>query len=193
MSSRKLLIIGLLSLVFYSTALAQYSLSFRMFAPTIRPAAMVSTGGENTMEAVNLEPGAQLSLEAYLGTRRYSLKLNQSVQRNFHHGLTLGSQVQLRVRWYHRKHAVAVAIGPSMFLRTQSPHETQEYESLGAWDYRLMWLSGELEYEYYLNAQWRVSASLLHSSPGAVAPAAGLKFFFNSRKKDCNCPSFQKY
>lgn len=146
---------------------------------------------ENETSSFTPKLGALLAYEKYIKGRAHSVKLQQSVILHNGSELRTATQFLFRYRIYHRKHALSFGIGPSFFAKGMSEIDS-EFSDAGTWQYRLQWWSGEVEYAYYINSQWRLAISANHAEPYSIALGVGLKFFMKSKAKSCNCPSFGK-
>jgi len=79
-------------------------------------------------------------------------------------------------------------------LYTEGYVDDGAYNIVGEWQYKLAWLSGELEYNYYLTKNSNMSISLNLIRPESVGIAIGYKYWISKkpkRKRGCvTCPSF---
>ena len=172
---------------------AQFAISGKLLLGGIDFSQLSSNTSENgDGELAALRTGVLIGIEKYINSRAYSVKLRQGMFVDNHNIWNTLTQLNFRYRTYHRKHAMSFSVGPSMFAKWNGA-EDEQYENAGNWQYKIQWLSGEVEYAYYLNSQMRAVVSLNHIEPNVIGIGAGVKFFFKSKAKSCNCPNFSKY
>ncbi len=185
------IVVGLMS----TTVKAQYAISTKAVVGGLDLGSLTESNESSDEAGELMKPsaGVMIGFERYIGSRTYSVKLRQGIVSRFDDGFRSFTQFNLRYRLFHRKHALSFSMGPSLFAKPLSENTDSEYTEAANFQYRIVWFSGEIEYEYYLNSQLRAAFSLNHVEPSTVALAAGVKFFFKSKAKKCDCPSFNKY
>ncbi len=109
-------------------------------------------------------------------------------------------QVLIRFRLFNAfKHSMSMGLGPALYFRqTWATIEGYQndgvYSGTGDWQYKMAWLSGELEYNYYISKNANLSVSLNLINPESVGLAVGYKYWISKkpkRKRGCiSCPSF---
>jgi len=142
-----------------------------------------------------LEPGVRLAAEVY-SSDVVSIKFAQTVRIDEMKKAALSSQLMLRLRMIKiYKHSVNIAFGPQIFYRKtwqNEPGYIDEgvYKS-GTFQTKMNWLSGEVEYNYYLNKHNDFSFCIIHMNPEAMGFALGFKHWISRKSNKCNtCPSF---
>ena len=142
-----------------------------------------------------LEPGLRFGAEIYASPIT-SLKFVQNVRFDSMEKIAGSTQIMLRFRLFKvYKHSLNIGIGPQVFYR-QSWQEIDGYidekiyES-GAAQYKICWLSGELEYNYWITKKCDLSFAINHLSPEVASFAIGVKYWISRKSNKCNtCPSF---
>lgn len=142
-----------------------------------------------------LEPGLKIGLEAYASDIT-SLKFVQTARLDACNKLAGSTQILLRFRLFKVwKHSLNIGIGPQAFYR-QSWSDIENYQNEKTYkgldfQYKIMWISGEIEYNYVMNKKWDFSFSLLHQNPTTLGIGLGAKYWFTRKSNRCNtCPSF---
>ena len=142
-----------------------------------------------------LEPGIRLAGEVY-NTDVVSLKAAQTIRFDEMKKLAMSTQVMLRFRMLKiYKHSVNIAIGPQLFYRktwqSESGYTDEGLYKSGQFQTRMNWLSGELEYNYYINKHNDLSLCIMHLNPEAMGFAIGFKHWISRKSNKCDtCPSF---
>lgn len=92
------------------------------------------------------------------------------------------------------KHSMTIGFGPTMHY-WQSRDNVEGYvrdESVNyefGLEYRMAWLSGELEYNYYLTKSSDISLTVNNIHPKAFTVAIGYTYWISRKQsKNCNCP-----
>ena len=61
----------------------------------------------------------------------------------------------------------------------------------GSFQTKICWLSGEIEYNYYISKKNDLSFAIVHSNPESMGFAIGIKHWISRKSSHCNtCPSF---
>ncbi|MBR6177403.1 MAG: hypothetical protein IKQ70_05905 [Bacteroidales bacterium] len=142
-----------------------------------------------------LEPGLRLGGEIYASDIT-SLKFAQTIKIDCMQKAAFSTQVMLRFRLFKiYKHSLSIGIGPCGFYRqTWEDEEGYIDEGVyhsGSFQTKICWLSGELEYNYYLSKKNDLSVAIVHGSPEGIALAIGIKHWISRKSSHCNtCPSF---
>lgn len=145
------------------------------------------------------EPGIIFAYESF-ATPLASLKFNMALFMDKATKLAGFPQVLIRIRLFNAfKHSMTLGLGPALFFRQTWADingyvEDNIYTNSGSWQYKMAWLSGELEYNYYLSKNSNLSVSLNIVNPESVGLAIGYKYWISKkpkRKRGCiSCPSF---
>ena len=145
------------------------------------------------------EPGLIIAYEAFASPTT-SLKINTALIMDKAGRFAGFPQVLVRFRLFNAyKHSMTLGVGPAFYFR-QSWIDIDGYEANdvysgdGDWQFRPVWFSGELEYNYYLSKMSNLSVSLNLINPESVGLAVGYKYWISKkskRKRGCiSCPSF---
>ena len=147
--------------------------------------------------ALALEPGLIFSFEAY-ASKNTALKFSQSVFFDKVSSLAANSQLMFKFRIFkHYKHSLYAGIGPNFQLRKSRINilgyiDEGYFEEKGEYEYKISWLSAEIEYNIYINKKTDLSISLNHIQPISIGLAVGLKYWINKapkKKRGCiSCP-----
>ena len=181
-----LLVLGLLGSL--QSAKAQGAYLIKASGPMLRLGSLYE--GQNRVEFI---PGGQIGFEQYLGSRTTGIKFIQAIHIPQSGQVYLTSQFMFKFRLYKRKHAFGMGIGPVLFAQNFVPERPDEWMLKSTWYLRNEWMSGELEYCYYLNPRFRLSFSVNQLAFQTVTLSAGIKYWLAySDRKNCNCPSFGK-
>ena len=98
------------------------------------------------------------------------------------------------------KHSIYFAVGPGIYYRkswSDIEGYTNEpiYNESSGWQYKFSWLSGEIEYNYYITKYSDFTVSINNTQAESIGIAFGLKYWINKnpgKKKGCvSCPSFK--
>lgn len=142
-----------------------------------------------------VEPGIRLGGEVY-SSDVVSLKFAQTFRIDEMKNLAMSTQVMLRLRMFKiYKHSVNIGFGPQVFYRkTWQTYEGYVDEGVykgGTFQTKMNWISGEMEYNYYLNKHNDFSFVIFHMNPEAMGFALGFKHWISRKSNKCNtCPSF---
>lgn len=143
-----------------------------------------------------LEPGLRLGGEIYASDIT-SLKFAQTIKIDCMQKVALSTQVMIRFRLFKiYKHSLSLGIGPCGFYRktwedVEGYIDDDVYHN-GNFQTKICWLSGELEYNYYLSKKNDLSVAIVHGNPEGVGLAIGIKHWISRKSSHCNtCPSFK--
>jgi hypothetical protein len=146
-----------------------------------------------------LEPGLIFAYEAFASPVT-SLKINTALLMDKAGKFAGFPQVLIRIRLFNAyKHSMTLGVGPAFYFRQTwaniSGYEANDvYSGDGAWQFRPVWFSGEIEYNYYLSKMSNLSVSLNLINPESIGLAVGYKYWISKkskRKRGCiSCPSF---
>jgi len=98
------------------------------------------------------------------------------------------------------KHTLTLGVGPALHYRTDEPlqtvySDTDVYTSSNTgFGYKVVWISGEVVYNYTLSKKTDISISLNHTEPQAATLSAGIRYWISKKAKGkaCNCPTFKR-
>ncbi|MCF6240864.1 MAG: hypothetical protein L3J74_05910 [Bacteroidales bacterium] len=146
------------------------------------------------------EPGVIFAYEAF-ATPATSLKINMALLMDKAGKFAGFPQFLIRFRLFNAfKHSMTLGLGPAFYFRQTwaniTGYEANDvYTDDGDWQFRSVWFSGELEYNYYLTKMSNLSVSLNLINPESIGLAIGYKYWIskksNKRKRGCiSCPSF---
>ncbi len=145
------------------------------------------------------EPGVILAYETY-ATNNAALKLSQALILDKASHLAGATSIMIKLKLVKSfKHSVYVALGPTFHFRKNWADmdgyiDEPVYNSTEEWQHKFSWLSGEIEYNFYLNRMTDLCISLNHIQAESIGLAVGLKYWINKKprkKRGCiSCPSF---
>ncbi len=146
------------------------------------------------------EPGIVLSFNAFANAKS-ALNISQFFIMDKASHLAGSTSLMVKFRLIKSyKHSFYVSLGSIVHYRkTWSDLEDYEDESIynesSDWQYKFSWISGSLEYNYYINKMNDFSVSLLHIQAESIGLAIGFKHWINKKpskkKRGCiSCPSF---
>lgn len=200
MRNRLLLIIVFFLILCNVKLLAQSNFSIRMTGICANPGTISNLDLYKNKITDNgkfsFEPGLQLSFELF-GNVSTSLKLVQTVQNDAAAKISGATQLMFRFRLFKIwKHYVVIGFGPVAHYR-QNWNSFENYEEESLWETNgnmqknISWLSGEIEYNYYLGKKGDLCISINHVHPESVALFVGYKYWFSRKSGKCKtCPSF---
>lgn len=192
--------ISIVSIIFVSGTLAQNNVGFKLNTLTyqfsdVQPELAKLKLSRNGQFAV--EPGIIFSYDEYASSRT-AIRVLQSFILDKALHLAGSSQLMIKFRIVKSfKHSVYLALGPVFhFRQTWASDETYIdepiYNSSIGWQYKFTWISGEIEYNYYLNKYNDFSISLNHIQAESMGLAFGIKHWINrnpKKKRGCvSCP-----
>jgi len=146
-----------------------------------------------------LEPGLLFSYEGYASAAT-AIKISQLLILDKAMHFAAKTQLMIKFRLVKSfKHSFYFAFGPGFNYRKswadiEGYVDEPIYTTKSDWQYKLNWLSGEMEYNYYLNKYTDLSISINQVQAESIGIAVGLKYWINktpSKKRGCiSCPSF---
>ena len=143
-----------------------------------------------------LEPGIRLGGEVYASDIT-SLKFAQTIKLDCMQKIAFSTQVMIRFRLFKiYKHSLSLGIGPCGFYRQTwediEGYIDDEVYHNGSFQTKVCWMSGELEYNYYLTKKLDLSVAVVHGNPEGIGLAVGIKHWISRKSSHCNtCPSFK--
>lgn len=187
----------------FGTIYAQTNASFRLNTITFQASEpqpdvlKTKLSGDGKVAA---EPGIIFAYEAY-ASEIAALKISQSLIYDKAGHIAGGTSLMIKFQLIKAfKHSFSISAGPVMHYRQSwTDMEGYEPEPIYAegevdWQSKFSWISGELEYNYYLNKHTDLSISLVHIQAESVGLAIGVKKWINKKprkKRGCiSCPSF---
>jgi len=144
-----------------------------------------------------IEPGLIFSFEGYASSNA-AIKISQAFLLDKAVHLAGFTQMMIKFKVAKSfKHAFYIGIGPIFHYR-QTWENMDNYidESIYTtsldWQHKFSWLSGELEYNYYLSKYADLSISFNHIQAESVGLAVGIKYWLSRTPKNhcISCPSF---
>ncbi|MEN9443800.1 MAG: hypothetical protein RIS47_690 [Bacteroidota bacterium] len=142
---------------------------------------------EDYMKPSGAKLGGVFGIEQYFGSPRTGLKVSQSALQINSSQWVFSTHLMLKMRLYHRKHALSVGVGPVYFLQEADFPANEEWMVNRGWNSKISWTSGELEYTYYLSPHYRLVASAENLGPKTVSFTAGIIYWIPLGKKNCVC------
>ncbi len=197
----KHLFLSLILILTFGMLSAQSSLSTRLLSISTHPFAKQNLPlFQNTIDNkgyITFEPGLILSYDRYIA-KNLSLRLSTAVMNDRYNTLAGYSQIMLKykaLKYY--KHSLYLGFGPAVHYETDKsaiPGYVNE-EKLKTADntmYKIAWLSGMIEYNYYISKKLDFTLTLNHTHSRSVALSLGVRFDLpDPNGKGCDCPSFR--
>ena len=198
---KNLLIITILFLTTIIQLNSQNSLSARVITVSTHPFAesnlALHKNPIDNLGYVTLEPGLILSYDRYL-FKKFSFRFSTAVMNDRFNLLAGYSQILLKykiLKYY--KHSLYVGFGPAIHYSTNKIYienyvNEDNYSIVNNTMYKFSWLSGLVEYNYYMTKEIDLALALNHIHPRSVALSIGVRFDIpDPNGKGCNCPSFR--
>ncbi len=145
---------------------------------------------------LTIEPGIQISAE-FFGNLYTSVKVMQTIKSDACTKVSGSTQVLIRYRLYKRwRNSIFVGAGPVFFYRESwtgqdNYIDNNFYDQSDFMDYKNVWFSGEIEYNYSINKEGDFSLSVNHINGNSLGILFGYKYWFSRKpRKNCNCPSY---
>ncbi len=146
---------------------------------------------------IALEPGVVFSYDNY-ATPTVALHISQSfiLDKALHLAGASSVMVKFRIMKYY-KHSIYAALGVAMHYRQtweniEGYKPENIYKTGSDWQYKFSWISGEIEYNYYINKMNDFSLSLLHIQAESIGLTIGFKHWISKKqrkKRGCiSCP-----
>jgi len=196
-------VLSLIFLVFISFGIlsAQSSLSARLLTVSVHPFAEQNLPlHQNTIDNsgyITFEPGLILSYDRFLA-KKISFRFSTAVMNDRYNTLAGYSQIMLKYKLLkYYKHSFYIGFGPAVFYETDKSNvdgwiNEDKYNLSGNTLYKIGWISGMLEYNYYLTKKIDFAVSLNHSHSKSFALSLGVRFDIpDPNGKGCDCPSFR--
>jgi len=143
-----------------------------------------------------IHPGFQMTAEVY-GCKIASFKVVQSIAKDQVGHFAGFSQVLVSIYLAkNRTNYWKVGIGPAVHYRqtwTIFPEYIDEgyYYDYSTVQYKMNWVTFEVEYGWKRNKDWDYTISLSQIYPRSASVYFGLKYWFTRRNHNCTtCPSF---
>ena len=162
--------------------------------PAIYPGKLDETG------RYLLEPGIVMSFESYSSFHElFAFEIVQGLYFDAAQQFAGFSHFGVRRKFLQIwKHSVTIGFGPT-FHYWQSRDNLAGYErdesitNNYGWEYRFAWISGELEYNFYLSKKSDISVAIYNIHPTAFTLAIGYTYWITRKQsKNCNCPGYGK-
>ncbi|NOZ34730.1 MAG: hypothetical protein GXO80_05475 [Chlorobi bacterium] len=180
---------------------AQSSISARLLTVSAHPFAEQNLPlHQNTIDNsgyITFEPGLIFSYDRFF-VKELSFRISTSVMNDRYNTLAGYSQIMLKykvLKYY--KHSFYIGFGPAVFYETDKSDidgwvNEDNYNLSGNTLYKIAWLSGMAEYNYYLTKKIDLAITLNHSHSKSFALSLGVRFDIpDPNGKGCDCPSFR--
>ena len=194
-------IIFVLILFGFSKIYSQSSLSARLLTVSTHPFANKNLPlHQNKIDNkgyLTFEPGLILSYDRFLA-KKISFRISTAVMNDRLNTLAGYSQIMLKYKMLkYYKHSLFLGFGPSAFYETDKSDDRNwvnedNYKLSGNTLYKIGWLSGIIEYNYYITKKMDFVLTLNHTHSRSVALSLGIRFDLpDPGGKGCDCPSFR--
>lgn len=170
------------------------------YYPAGNPNALVETRKLTKDASLVFQPGIDFSYVVHTSPT-LGVGVNKVLFLNTSNRINGAFRLQLVVQLLKSyKHTLNVGVGPAFHYRTDEPEisiysDQYLYTNSGTgFDYKVMWLSGELVYNYTITKKTDLSISFNHTEPEAVSLTAGFRYWISKKAKGkaCNCPTFKR-
>lgn len=190
----------LLLLFSFVISSAQSSISAKLITLTAHPFAkenLVLHQKIDNTGVVTIEPGIIISYDKYL-IKKFSFRFSTSFMQDRYKSIAGGSQILLKykaVKYY--KHSFYFGFGPAIHYsvnRNLVKGYTNEdnYVLSNNYLYKISWLSGLLEYNYYISKKLDFSLALNHTDTKSLGLTFGIRYDIpDLNGKGCDCPSYR--
>jgi len=196
---RKGILTSILIFTLIFNILSQDNLSLKLITVTLNPLSkrndMILVNKLDKAGNFTLEPGVLASYENFSGDLIFSVKALQGVYFDACSKLSGFTHIELKYELFRIwKNSVNIGAGPSFHYRKTWADidgyvDENIYTASGDWQYKIIWLSGELEYNFYLSKLGDFTCSLNFIHPRSISFAIGYKLWLSRKKrsKGCNC------
>ncbi|MCF6183016.1 MAG: hypothetical protein L3J56_00065 [Bacteroidales bacterium] len=194
----------ILILVFFLSAgsvFSQSSLSVRLLTISAHPFAKQNLPlHQNKIDNkgyFTFEPGLIFSYDRFIA-KKLSFRISTSVMNDRYNTLAGYSQIMLKykvLKYY--KHSFYIGFGPAIHYETDKTGtegwvNEANYKQSGNTLYKVSWLSGMAEYNYYLTKKIDLAVTLNHTHSRSLGLSIGVRFDIpDPNGKGCDCPSFR--
>ncbi len=197
---KKLFIIPIF-LFFADILLAQNNMTVSLLTITAHPFAetnkLIFNKKIDNSGTFTFEPGLVLNYENKFSKKAY-FKISAGIYVDRFGTLSGLAQIALKyklVKYY--KHSFSLIFGPTFHyasLRDQIPEYINEegFKTTDNFNYKVSWLSGGAEYNYFLSKKTEFSVGIIHSAPKSFGLTFGIRFSLpDPNGKGCDCPSYK--
>lgn len=197
----KQIYISILFIFSFGISSAQSSVSAQLLTLTTHPFAkenlVLHKNKIDDFGYLTFEPGLILSYDKFLANK-FALRLSSSVIKDRFNTLAGYSQIMLKykvLKYY--KHSVYIGFGPAVHYSTNkiginSYINEDNYKIANNIMYKIAWLSGMIEYNYYLTKNLDLAITLNHTDTHSLGISLGIRLDIpNPNGKGCDCPSFR--
>lgn len=146
---------------------------------------------------VTFEPGLIFSYDRYLA-KNLSFRASTAIMVDRFKLLSGYSQIMLKYKLLkYYKHSIYVGIGPSIYYDTNKTSiegfvNEDNYKIVDNTMYKIGWISGIIEYNYYMTKEVDIAITLNHTHSRSVALSIGARIDIpDPNGKGCDCPSFR--
>lgn len=142
------------------------------------------------------DPGLQFAFEVYSGDIT-GIKFTQSANLDACNKIAGATQIMLTFRLFKiYKHSIHLGIGPKAFYRQTwqniNGYINDDIYQNGDVQYKICWLSGELDYNYRLDKKNDITFCIGQTTPVSAGVMIGIKHWFSRKSTNCiTCPSFK--
>ncbi len=145
----------------------------------------------------SFEPGVFLAVDIGVAKRTW-VGFSGSIVNSRFDRLAGNAEIFIKYRIFkYWKHFFYIGFGPTVHFSDNrdsiEDYENEErFQGDGVWKYRVSWLSGFIEYNYYLNKKTQLSFAINHLHPESFAFSVGVRFQIPAGGgKGCDCPSYR--
>jgi len=197
----KIIFITIFLLFSFGINSAQSSFSARLITVTSHPFAkqnlILHKNPIDNNGYITFEPGLILSYDKYL-VNKFAIRISTSVMNDRYKTHTGYSQVMLKykiLKYY--KHSVYIGFGPAIHYSSNKSNienytNEDNYKIANNTMYKIAWLSGMAEYNYYISKKIDFVVALNHTDTRSLGISIGVRFDIpDPNGKGCDCPSFR--
>lgn len=143
-----------------------------------------------------VEPGLVLSYESFILEDVNSIVFKQGgfidAAKQFAGFTHIGFKTKIWNKW---QHSINIGVGPTLYYRStwedlDNYKEDKRYSSFSNWQYKALYFSGGMEYNYNINRKWDLSASLFYDHYEGASLYFGFRYWISRKikhKRGCNC------
>ncbi len=143
------------------------------------------------------EPGIILSFESTIYKKTY-LGISTSIVNDRFSKISTSSEIYIKYTFYkYWKHFFRIGFGPTVYYGNNRSelndyNNEEDFKIKDNFQYKISWLSGFLEYNYYLSKKTQISLAINNIHPYSIGFTAGIRFELTAGNgKGCDCPSYK--
>jgi len=195
------LFIKLIFILLPGIMLSQSSLSVRLITVSAHPFSEANLAlHQNPIDDlgyVTFEPGLIFSYDRYI-KKKFSFRASTAVFKDMLNQISGYSQIMLKYKLFKiYKHSLYLGFGPAVHYTTDKSTlenyvNEDNYKLINNTMYKFSWVSGLIEYNYYINKKTDIALAFNHIHPKSFALSVGVRFELpDPNGKGCDCPGYR--